>query len=134
MAEVTEIGGIGQVYAQRLAEARIGTTQVLLKRGATSEGREKIAKKAGVSARRVLTWVNKADLMRIKGVGKEYANLLDAAAVHTVKQLAQQRPDRVTEKLLTVNEERYLVQRVPGQETVEEWIKAARHLPPILST
>ena len=40
----------------------------------------------------MLCWANVADRMRIKGISKEYAELLQAAGVDTVKELKYRNP------------------------------------------
>jgi predicted flap endonuclease-1-like 5' DNA nuclease len=89
MAKLTKVEGIGEVYAQKLREATIATTQALLERGASPQGRKEIAEKTGISEKLILEWVNHVDLFRIKGVGEEYSDLLEEAGVDTVPELAQ---------------------------------------------
>ena len=79
MAKLTEIEGIGEAYAQKLQGAGVGTLDQLLEKGAAPTGRKEIAEKTGVSEKLILRWANMADLFRIKGVGEEYADLLEAA-------------------------------------------------------
>ncbi|MGC9522892.1 MAG: DUF4332 domain-containing protein [Anaerolineae bacterium] len=132
MARLTRIEGIGEVYAQRLAQARIGTTQALLERAATPEGRAEIAEKAGVTERQILEWANQADLMRVSGIGAEYSDLLEAAGVDTVVELAQRNPENLHAKLMMVNAVRHLVRRVPGVSRIRSWIEEAKTLPRML--
>lgn len=132
MPALVRIEGIGEIYADRLANARIGTTQTLLRRGATRKGRKEIAKVAGVDGKLLLGWVNRADLFRIRGVGEEYSDLLEAAGVDTVIELAQRNPDHLHEKLCEVNERRKLVRRPPARSTVASWINQAKKLPRVV--
>ena len=81
MAKLSDIEGIGETYANKLKNAGIGSTQALLDSGSSKKGRKKIAEESGVSEKRVLAWVNRADLSRIKGVSTQYADLLEAAGV-----------------------------------------------------
>ena len=85
MANLLRVEGIGEVYAQKLSDAGIKTTNALLKQGATSKGRKEIAENTGISETLILEWVNHVDLFRIKGVFEEYAYLLEEAGVDTVK-------------------------------------------------
>ncbi len=89
MAKLTKVEGIGKVYAQKLQEVGINTTQALLKKGASPQGRKEIAEKTGISGTLILEWVNHVDLFRIKGVGEEYSDLLEAAGVDTRISLEQ---------------------------------------------
>ena len=133
MAKLTKVEGIGEVYAQKLQEAGITTTDALLEQGATPKGREKIAEKTGISGKLILEWANHADLFRIKGVGEEYADLLEAAGVDTVPELAQRNPENLYRKLLKVNEKKELVRQVPSQTQVQGWVEQAQNLPRVIT-
>ncbi len=133
MARITEIEGIGEVYAQKLQEAGVGTLDQLLEKGAAPAGRKEIAEKAGVSEKHILRWVNMADLFRVKGVGEEYADLLEAAGVDTVPELAQRNAENLHMKLAEVNEAKNLVRRVPTKGEVSEWVNQAKQLPRVLT-
>ena len=133
MAKLTEIEGIGEVYAQKLQQAGVGTLDQLLEKGAAPTGRKEIAEKAGVSEKLILRWANMADLFRIKGVGEEYADLLEAAGVDTVPELAQRNAENLHKKLAEVNEAKNLVRRVPTQGEVSEWVGQAKQLPRVLT-
>ncbi|MGC9346757.1 MAG: DUF4332 domain-containing protein [Anaerolineae bacterium] len=129
MARLTKIEGIGEVYAQKLAQARIGSTQALLERAATPQGRAEIAKEAGVTEHQILEWANQADLMRVPGIGAEYADLLEAAGVDTVRELAQRNAENLHAKLKEVNAAHHLTRRVPGVSRIRAWIETAESLP-----
>ena len=133
MAKLTEIEGIGEAYAQKLQEAGVGTLEQLLEKGAAPTGRKEIAEKAGVSEKLILRWANMADLFRIKGVGEEYADLLEAAGVDSVPELAQRNPENLHNKLAEVNEAKNLVRRVPTVEEVGGWVGQAKQLPRVLT-
>ena len=128
MAKLTEIEGIGESYAQKLQEAGVGTLDQLLEKGAAPTGRKEIAKKTGVSEKLTLHWVNMADLFRIKGVGEEYTDLLQAVGVDTVPELAQRNAENLHKKLAEVNEAKKLVRRVPTQSEVSGWVDQAKKL------
>lgn len=133
MAKLEAIEGIGPVYAEKLRAAGIRTIGALLSAGATPEGREELAEKTGIGEEYILDWVNRADLMRIRGVGEEYSDLLEKAGVDTVVELARRNPDNLYEKLLEVNAEKRLVRRVPAREAVARWVEEAKTLPRVLS-
>ena len=132
MAQLTHIEGIGEVYSQKLQAAGITSTQALLDAGSTPQGRKALAEKVGVSASQILQWVNHVDLYRIKGIGSEYADLLERAGVDTVLELAQRNPDNLYQKLIEVNEEKSLVRRVPTAAQVKEWVTQAKSLPRVI--
>jgi predicted flap endonuclease-1-like 5' DNA nuclease len=129
MATLKAIEGIGEAYALRLKEANIITVEALLKGGASPQGRQAIAEKTGISGQLILEWVNHADLFRIKGVGSEYADLLEGAGVDTIPELAQRNPANLYQKLVQVNQERKLVRRLPTLAQVEAWVEQAKVLP-----
>ena len=133
MATLLKVEGIGEVYAQRLREAGIATTQVLLEQGASPQGRTRIAEKAGISGTLILEWVNHVDLFRIKGVGEEYSDLLEEAGVDTVPELAQRNPENLHQKLVAVNQAKKLVRRLPTQAQVSDWIEQANRLPRVIT-
>ena len=89
MAKLLDVEGIGPVFAQKLKDAGIGSTDTLLKIGSTPKGRQEIADKSGISHSLILEWVNHVDLFRIKGVHEEYSDLLEEAGVDTVPELAK---------------------------------------------
>jgi predicted flap endonuclease-1-like 5' DNA nuclease len=132
MTKIVDVEGIGAAYAQKLLDVGIRTTEALLKQGATAKGRAELAEQTDISERLILTWVNHVDLYRIKGVGGEYAELLEAAGVDTVPELAQRNAENLYQKLLAVNEEKKLVRRPPGQEQVGEWVEQAKKLPRVI--
>jgi len=133
MAKLETIEGIGPVYAARLRAAGIGTVEALLRAGATPEGRKELAERTGIGDEYVMDWVNRADLMRVRGVGEEYSDLLEKAGVDTVVELAQRNPANLHGKLLEVNVEKRLVRRPPTQVMVARWVEQAKVLPRIVS-
>ncbi len=129
MTNLRKVEGIGEQYAQKLADAGIKTTEALLKKGADPQGRQEIAEATGLSSKRILGWVNRVDLFRIKGVGEEYADLLEVAGVDTVPELAQRNPGNLYQKLVEVNAEKKLVRQLPTEAQVETWVAQAKELP-----
>jgi predicted flap endonuclease-1-like 5' DNA nuclease len=133
MSDIIDVEGIGEVYAGKLKEAGIPTVEELLKRGATRAGRDKIAKDTGISEKLILRWVNHVDLFRIKGVERQYAELLEAAGVDTVPELAQRNAAHLHPAMAKVNEEKKLVRKLPTQEQVAEWVTQAKGLPRVVT-
>ena len=130
MTKLTEIEGVGPVYASKLQKAGITTVEALLEAGATPQGRKELEDKTEIGHKLIIEWVNLADLMRIKGVGEEYADLLEEAGVDTVKELRNRNPENLYKALLATNEAKNLVRQVPGLEQVKGWIERAKILPP----
>jgi predicted flap endonuclease-1-like 5' DNA nuclease len=128
-SRIIDIEGIGPVHAEKLNSIDIYTTSELLKAGGTPLGRRELVEKTGIAHNLILKWVNIADLFRIKGVGEEYSELLEAAGVDTVVELAKRVPENLHAKMLEVNEKKELVRRPPTLSGVEQWIKEAKKLP-----
>jgi predicted flap endonuclease-1-like 5' DNA nuclease len=133
MANLKDIEGIGAGYAAKLSEAGITTVAKLLSVGATPKGRADLEAKSGISHKLILGWVNHADLYRIKGVGSEYADLLEAAGVDTVVELATRNPANLYLSIVDVNAEKNLVRQVPAQSQVEDWVAHAKELPRVIT-
>ncbi|MBN1317454.1 MAG: DUF4332 domain-containing protein [Anaerolineales bacterium] len=129
MANILSVEGIGEVYAGKLKGAGISSTEKLLAKGATPEGRKTIEKETGIDHGLILEWVNHVDLFRIKGVAEEYADLLEEAGVDTVPELAQRNAENLYNKLVEVNKEKELVRKLPGKGQVKDWVEQAKELP-----
>ncbi len=132
MAKLIDVEGIGEAYARKLEAIGIDTTDKLLKAGSTPKGRKELAEKAGISEKLILEWVNHLDLFRIKGIGSEYADLLEEAGVDSVPELAQRNPENLFNKLIEVNKEKKLVRRLPTLSQVEDWVAQAKQLPRVI--
>lgn len=133
MAKLTEIEGIGPVNAQKLLKAGVRSTDGLLKKGGTPKGRKEIAAASGISEKLILEWVNHVDLFRIKGVGSEFSDLLEAAGVDTVVELSKRDAKKLVPALAEVSMKKNLTNRVPGEKEVKNWIAQAKKLPRAVS-
>lgn len=127
---IKDLKDVSAVAAQKLSELGVSTTEQLLEKAGGSAGRAKIAEEIGASASQVLTWVNEADLMRIPGIAEGFSQLLEAAGVDTVRELATRNAQNLTAKIAEVNGQLNLTGRVPTQEQVSAWIEAAKALAP----
>jgi predicted flap endonuclease-1-like 5' DNA nuclease len=132
MAKLTTVEGIGETQAQKLTDAGVNTTEALLEQGKTPKGRQAMADQTGISRKLILKWVNRVDLFRIKGIGEEYADLLEATGVDTVPDLARRNAENLYQSLTEVNEQKKLVRRPPSQTQVSEWIEQAKKLPRVV--
>ena len=128
--KITEIEGIGPAYAEKLAAEGVKTTDDYLDACADALGRKSMADKTGISDKLILRWANQADLMRINGVGEEFAELLEAAGVDTVKELRHRVPENLAEKMQEVNEAKKLARRAPALSEVVKWVDNAKTLDP----
>jgi predicted flap endonuclease-1-like 5' DNA nuclease len=133
MTKLIQVEGIGPVYAQKLQDAGIRSVEHFLNQGCSPAGRKAIAEKTGISDKLLLEWLNHCDLFRIKGVGEEYADLLEAAGVDTVPELAQRNAANLYEKLVEVQQAKKLVRKMPVESQVAEWIEQAKLLPRVIT-
>jgi len=132
MAKIVEIEGIGPVMSEKLIAAGVTTTEALLAAGGTHAARKELAAKTGIDAAKILGWVNRADLFRIKGIGTQYSDLLEEAGVDTVPELAQRNAANLHAKMAEVNAGKKLVRQLPTLRSVEQWVAAAKELPRVI--
>jgi predicted flap endonuclease-1-like 5' DNA nuclease len=132
MVKIIDVEGIGPKYAETLQKVGVRTTERLLLVAAHKQGREDLAQQTGISEKLILEWVNLADLIRIKGIGEEYSDLLEEAGVDTVKELRNRNPVHLYEALKVTNKEKKLVRRLPSSKEVERWVQEAKKLQPIV--
>lgn len=130
---IATIEGIGPAYAEKLKGAGIGNTAVLLDKAKDPKGRKAVAAATGITETLVLKWANMADLMRVKGVGEEYSELLEAAGVDTVKELRTRNSANLAKAMAEANAKRKLVRLVPSEKVVAKWVAAAKDLPPVMT-
>lgn len=132
-SRIEEIEGIGPVYAQKLSAAGVTTDAQLLERAAAPKGRSKLAEETGISGALILKWANHADLMRINGVGPQFAELLEAAGVDTVNELSHRNAANLSARMALVNSEKKLSGASPSESQVSGWIEQARSMAPAIS-
>jgi predicted flap endonuclease-1-like 5' DNA nuclease len=131
--KIDEIEGIGPTYAGKLAAAGVTTTEALLEQGASAAGRSALEAATDISGTLLLGWVNRADLMRIKGVGSEYSDLLEAAGVDSPAELAQRNAGNLATTFLELDAARpNTIRRVPAEPEVQGWIDQAKSLPKVV--
>ena len=132
--KIEVVEGLGPAFAAKLIDAGVATTDALLERGATSAGRDKLSEATGISERLLLEWVNHADLMRIKGVGSEYADLLEAAGVDSCAELARRNAANLATTFQELDAARpNAVRQVPSEATIAGWIEQAGSLAKVVS-
>ncbi len=133
MTNIATIEGIGPVYAEKLTAAGVKTVEALLDTAKDPKGRKALAEASGIDEKKILNWANKADLMRIKGVGEEYSDLLEAAGVDTVKELKHRKPENLLAKMTEVNAEKKLVRALPTLKSVTDWVEQAKVMPAVMT-
>ena len=124
--KIIDIEGIGETYALKLNKQGVHNTDDLLEKAGTKQGREDLSAAAGLPESLMLTWVNHADLMRIKGVAGQFSELLEAAGVDSVKELAQRNADNLHSKLQETNDQFGLAGRVPSAADLQDMITQAK--------
>ncbi len=131
--EISAIEGIGPVFGEKLKSAGVSTVEKLLTEGATKTGRKHLASASGIDEGKILDWVNMADLFRINGVASQFAELLKAAGVDTVKELRNRNAENLHAKLVEVQEAKKLAKVVPGLAKIEDFISQAKALAPVVT-
>ena len=128
--KIIDIEGVGDVYAEKLVAAGINKVSELLEKCAAPKGRKELAEQTGISEKLILKWTNHADLFRINGVGPQFAELLEAAGVDTVKEFRHRVAENLQPKLAEVNEQKNICNRVPAISEVQKMIDQAKELEP----
>ena len=133
MYKVIDIQGVGPAYAEKLGAQGIVNVDQLLEAGKTAKGRKELEEKTGINGKLILKWVNHADLYRIKGVGPQFAELLEAAGVDTVKEFGHRVAANLVAKMAEVNEEKHLTKVVPTEAQVQAMIDQAKELEAVVT-
>ena len=133
MSHINKIEGIGVSHTKKLEAEGIKTAEQLLQAGSSPKHRLELAKKTGFAEHHILKWVNQADLFRVKGIGRQYAELLQASGVDSVVELAERRPDHLHAALKASNEKKHQVRLLPGISTVQRWVEESKQLPRIVT-
>lgn len=130
---IAEMRAIGPFYAGKLKAVGIRSTAKLLERARTPKGRRQLAEASGIAPENILNWANLADLMRVPGIAGDYAELLAAAGVDTVKELKRRNVTNLVARLKLVNEQKKMVELLPSEKRVARWIEQANALEPMIS-
>jgi predicted flap endonuclease-1-like 5' DNA nuclease len=132
--KIEDVEGIGPVYAEKLTGAGVDTTDELLDQAASSAGRARLATVTGITEKQLLEWVNHADLMRLNGVGSEYADLLEAAGVDSCAELAQRNAANLAGTFQELDAARpNWIRQIPSEATIAGWIAEAKTLALVVS-
>jgi predicted flap endonuclease-1-like 5' DNA nuclease len=131
--KVEDIEGIGPAYAAQLKTAGIETSDELLERAGPKAGRDGLAAATGISGKLLLEWANACDLMRIKGIGAQFSDLLEAAGVDSAAELAQRNPATLATTFAELNAARATTRRAPTEAMVADWIEQAKALPKVVT-
>ena len=131
--KIDEVEGIGPTYAAKLKEIGIEDTDDFLKLCCDAKGRDDAAEKTGISEKLILTWANMADLMRVNGIGKQYAEILHAAGVDTIKELRTRNAANLAEAMKKINDEKNLANANASESSVQDWIDKAKEMEPLIT-
>lgn len=131
--KIVDIEGIGDKFAEKLKAHGVVTVESLLEKAATPRHRKELAAATDIPESKILEWTNRADLYRIKGIGSEYSDLLEAAGVDTVPELAQRKAANLILKLTEVNETKKIVRHLPTETQLADWIDQAKSLPRVIT-
>lgn len=131
--KIDEIEGIGPAYREKLGSAGIENTDDLLELCCTPGGRKAIAEKTGLSEKHILDWTNMADLMRVSGIGRQFAELLEGAGVDTIKELRNRNAENLAAKMEEINSQKKLAKASPSASVVQGWIDQAKKTDPKIS-
>jgi predicted flap endonuclease-1-like 5' DNA nuclease len=126
--KIEDVEGIGPAWAEKLIASGVRTTDDLLMAGASAGGRDRLEAATGISGKRILEWVNHVDLMRIRGVGSEYADLLEAAGVDSSAELARRNAKNLAETFQELDAGRNTVRNIPAEGVIQGWIDEAKTL------
>ncbi len=132
MARIDQVAGIGLKEATKLRKAGIRTSKGLLESAANRKDRGDLAASLGIDPKDLQQWVNHSDLLRVRGVGAEYAELLVAAGVDTLRDLRRRNPTALLAKIIGLNGQARVVRRLPTEAMVDGWIEASKEIKPTL--
>jgi predicted flap endonuclease-1-like 5' DNA nuclease len=126
--KIVDVEGIGPAFAEKLAAAGCQTTDDLLEAGATRAGRASLAAQTGINEGMLLEWVNHVDLMRIRGVGSEFSDMLEAAGVDSPAELARRNAANLAQTFQELDMARNTTRRIPSEKEVAGWIEEAQRM------
>ncbi|MCI0544271.1 MAG: DUF4332 domain-containing protein [Actinobacteria bacterium] len=133
MASIDQVAGVDHKKATKLRKAGIRTSKALIETASTRRGRSELARATGITPKDLQMWVHHADLLRVRGVGAEYAELLVAAGVDTIRDLRRRNPTALVAKIIGLNGANRVVNRLPTESMVEGWIVSAAELEPSIN-
>ena len=128
MSSINSINGMSHVEATRLRRARVKTIVTFLQIAATRSGRALLSKETGISSPKLLHWAKRAELMRVKNLGRDYADLLESVRVESVTELKRRNATSLYEAMIKMNTKTNIVDRIPSEKRVNGWIQEAKEI------
>jgi predicted flap endonuclease-1-like 5' DNA nuclease len=126
---IKNLDGIDEIALERLRSAGLRTTERFLEAAKDPKGRKALSQQTGIDEKVLLKWANMADRMRIKGLGRDYAELLRVVGVDTVRELKHRNGERLLKAIRDANAQRRLVKAPPSRQAIDRWIEQAKKLP-----
>ena len=128
MNSIDSINGMTHTEATKLRRARVRTTVTFLQIASTRSGRALLTKETGITSPKLLHWAKRAELMKIKNLGRDYADLLEAVGVESVADLKRRTPESLHEMMHNANQAKKIVDRMPSLKRVTNWIDDSKDI------
>ena len=128
MNSINSINGMTHTEATKLRRARVRTTATFLQIASTRSGRALLTKETGITSPKLLHWAKRAELMKIKNLGRDYADLLEAVGVESVSELKRRNPESLHEMMKNANQVKKIVDRMPSLKRVTSWIDDSKDI------
>jgi hypothetical protein len=128
MTSIDSINGMTHIEATKLRRARVRTTVTLLQIASTRSGRALLTKETGITSPKLLHWAKRAELMKINNLGRDYADLLEAAGVESIAELKRRNPESLHETMDLINKKKKIVDRMPSIKRVSKWIEESKDI------
>ncbi len=128
MNSIDSINGMTHTEATKLRRARVRTTVTFLQIASTRSGRALLTKETGITSPKLLHWAKRAELMKIKNLGRDYADLLEAVGVESVADLKRRNPQSLHEMMHNANQAKKIVDRMPSLKRVANWIDDSKDI------
>ena len=128
MNSINSINGMTHTEATKLRRARVRTTVTFLQIASTRSGRALLTKETGITSPKLLHWAKRAELMKIKNLGRDYADLLEAVGVESVTDLKRRNPESLHEMMNNANQAKKIVDRMPSLKRVANWIDDSKDI------
>jgi hypothetical protein len=128
MHSIDSINGMTHTEATKLRRARVRTTKTFLQIASTRSGRALLTRETGISSPKLLHWARRAELMKIKNLGRDYADLLEAAGVETVAELRRRNPESLHDLMQRINNKKKIVDRMPSLKRITNWVEDSKDI------
>ena len=128
MTSIDSINGMTHIEATKLRRARVRTTVTFLQIASSRSGRALLTKETGISSPKLLHWAKRAELMKIRDLGRDYSDLLEAVGVESVSELKRRNPESLHESMSAINNRQEIVDRMPSLKRIAKWIEESKDI------